>query len=53
MSVNSINKNQTSDLLVLSKIIIAASDAAAPTSNDTAKLIANHLGLVNSKKSIT
>jgi hypothetical protein len=45
--------NQTSDLLVLSKMIIAARDAAAPISKAMANVIASHSGFDNLKKSIT
>jgi len=48
-----INNIQTKLLLVLSNMIIAASEAAAPISNAMASVIASHSGLDNLKKSIT
>ena len=48
-----INRAHTRDLFILSKVIKAASDAAAPNSNPIAKVTANQYGLDNSKKSIT
>jgi hypothetical protein len=48
-----IKRDQINHLLVLSRIMMAASDAAAPISNAIANVIANHSGFDNLKKSIT
>jgi hypothetical protein len=48
-----IKRPQTMPLFIFSRVIMEAREAAAPTSNAIAKLIANHVGLDNLKKSIT
>jgi hypothetical protein len=47
------NNAHTNVLFILSKVIRAANDAAAPISNPIANEIANHSGFDNLKKSIT
>ena len=47
------NKAHTRVLFILSNVIMAAKEAAAPNSNPIARDIANHFGFDNSKKSIT